>query len=63
MGYIILPCGRTYWIERIEDDGSRIRLEQFRTEDMAVQRLRLLQQRADEIERREKTALPLKVRL
>ena len=51
--YAIAPRGHVYWIERIGQDGSRTFLERFPTEEMAVQRLRTIQQWVDTVERRE----------
>ena len=43
--YTIVPRNRSYWIKAIEKDGSRRTVERFDTEDMAVQRLRMLQEK------------------
>ena len=62
MTYTIVPRGRRYWIEKVEEDGSRERVESFDTEDKAVRRLRGLDQRENEIERRNTSPMPSKVR-
>ena len=43
--YTIVPRNRSYWIKAIEMDGSRRTVERFDTVDMAVQRLRMLQEK------------------
>lgn len=43
--YTIVPRGRSYWIEATDKDGSRWSVQRFDTEEMAVRRLRVLQER------------------
>jgi hypothetical protein len=45
VNYTIVPRGHGYWIEAIDTDGSRRSVQRFDTEDMAVKRLRVLQER------------------
>ena len=45
--YTIVPRDRAYWIEEIGKDGLRKRIERCDTEDIAVRRLRVLQQATD----------------
>jgi hypothetical protein len=44
--YAIVPRNRGYWIEAIEKDGSRRLIERYETEASAVQRLRVLHEKA-----------------
>jgi hypothetical protein len=44
--FTITPRGRGYWIEAIRADGSRQPVERYDTEDAAVSRLRMLQEKA-----------------
>jgi len=45
VAYTITPRGRGYWIEAVETDGSRRRILRYDTENAAVQRLRVLQEK------------------
>jgi hypothetical protein len=49
VSYTIIPRGRGYWIEAIDKTGSRRAIERYDTEDIAIQRLRVLQANADTI--------------
>jgi hypothetical protein len=51
--YAIIPRDRAYWIALTNRDGSRRLVERFDREDMAVQRLHALQQRAENADRRD----------
>jgi hypothetical protein len=51
-GFVIIPRNRRYWIEAIADDGSRRPVEAHVSEEAAVRRLRLLNERQDAIEQR-----------
>ena len=44
--FTIVPRGRGYWIEAIRNDGSRQTVERYDTEDAAIRRLRILQEKA-----------------
>jgi len=44
--FTIVPRGQGYWIEAIRNDGSRQSVERYDTEDAAVRRLRILQEKA-----------------
>jgi hypothetical protein len=44
--FIITPRDRGYWIEAIQSDGSRKPVKRYDTEDAAVHRLRILQEKA-----------------
>ena len=44
--YTIAPRGRGYWIEAVAEDGSRRPLERYDSEEAAVRRLRMLQEKA-----------------
>jgi hypothetical protein len=50
VSYAIVPRGRAYWITATDETGSRRTIERFDTEDMAVQRLRVLQADATTVE-------------
>jgi hypothetical protein len=58
--YRIVPYRHKYWIEARAPDGAYRRWELYDSEDQAVQRLRVLQHRA-ELAEREATAVPPKV--
>jgi hypothetical protein len=45
VSYTVTPRGRSYWLEAIDNDGSRRQVERFDTEDLAVQRLRVLNEK------------------
>jgi len=51
-GFVITPRHRRYWIEALDDDGSRRPVESFANEEAAVTRLRQLNERQDAIEQR-----------
>jgi hypothetical protein len=57
VNYTVVPRGRGYWVEVIADDGSRYPVERYNTEDEAVQRLHVLQEKAG-ITRQSKGFLP-----
>jgi hypothetical protein len=44
--FTIVPRARGYWIEAVKDDGSRQPVERYDTEDAAINRLRMLQEKA-----------------
>jgi hypothetical protein len=48
--FTIIPRGRGYWIEIVGNDGSRQAVERYDTEDAAIRRLRMLQERAESVE-------------
>jgi hypothetical protein len=50
VSYTIIPRGRGYWIVAADKTGSRRVIERQDTEDMAVQRLRVLQVNAATVE-------------
>jgi hypothetical protein len=62
VSYTIVPRGRGYWITAIDGTGSPRPIERFDTEDMAVQRLRMLQANANTVERQNDLLLPKKRR-
>jgi hypothetical protein len=43
--FTITPRGRGYWVEMMRDDGSRKPVERYDTEEAAVSRLRMLQEK------------------
>jgi hypothetical protein len=45
--FTIIPRGRGYWIEATGEDGSRETVERYDTEDAAIRRLRVLQERTE----------------
>jgi hypothetical protein len=49
--FTIIPRGRGYWIEIVGNDGSRQAVERYDTEDAAIRRLRVLQERVESVER------------
>jgi len=48
--FTIIPRGRGYWIEATREDGSHETVERYDTEDAAIRRLRVLQDRAEFVE-------------
>jgi hypothetical protein len=52
VAYTIVPRRRTYWIEQVDRNGARQVVERHDTELQGVERLRVLQERADAIEQR-----------
>jgi hypothetical protein len=62
VSYTIIPRGRGYWIEAIDKTGLRRTIERYDTEDMAVQRLRVLREKTDMGERKNDLPLPKKPR-
>ena len=63
VSYTIIPRGRGYWINSHRQRPARARpIERFDTEDMAVQRLRVLQANAATVERQKDILLPKKRR-
>jgi hypothetical protein len=56
------PRNRGYWIEAIDKTGSRRPIDRFDTEDVTMQRLRVLQANADMLERKNDILLPKKRR-
>jgi hypothetical protein len=52
VAYTIVPRRRIYWIEQVDRNGARQVVERHDTELQAVERLRVLQERADAIEQR-----------
>jgi hypothetical protein len=62
VGYTIIPQNRSYWITAIDETGSRHPIERYDTEDIAIQRLRVLQANADTIGKNDNPLLPKKRR-
>jgi hypothetical protein len=60
--YTIIPRNRGYWILSTDKTGSRRAIERYDTEDMAIQRLRVLQANADRTGRNGNPSLPKKPR-
>jgi hypothetical protein len=58
VSYTIIPRGRGYWVEVIDKTGSRRAIERYDTEEMAIQRLRVLQANAATVERKKDILLP-----
>ena len=52
VSYVIVPRRRGYWIEGIDETVSRRTIERFDTEEMAIQRRRVLRANAGTVERR-----------
>jgi hypothetical protein len=44
--FTITPRGKGYWIEKVADDGTRTPVERYKSEDKALQALKVLQRRA-----------------
>jgi hypothetical protein len=62
VSYTIIPRGRGYWVEAIDKTGLGRAIERYDTEDMAVQRLRVLQANADTIGKNDNPLVPKKRR-
>jgi hypothetical protein len=56
--YTIVPRADKYWIVEVDKHGSRQTIEQFDTEDAAVRRLRVLQEKAGIVDRRNTPSPP-----
>lgn len=49
--HTVVPRAGKYWIVKVAEDGSRQTIERFDTEDAAVRRLRVLQEKARIVDR------------
>jgi hypothetical protein len=58
--YTIVPRAGKYWIEEVAEDGSRQAIERFDTEDAAVRRLHVLQEKAGIVDQWNTPSPPLR---